>query len=69
MLPLFLKEINRRIDTLSRYISEQSQNISALNPHISHFVNTFNSSSDGNREIKKKFDHFALNIAVDSILS
>ena len=57
MLPLFLKEINRRIDkdTLSRHISEQSQTISALNPHI-HFssIKTFNSSSEGNSEIKKK---------------
>ena len=58
MLRLFLKEINRRIDkdTLSRHISEQSQNISALNPHI-HFslIYTLNSSnSEGNSEIQKK---------------
>ena len=57
MLLLFLKEINRRIDkdTLSRHISEQSQNMSALNPHI-HFslIYTLTSSSEGNSEIPKK---------------
>ena len=57
MLLLFLKEINRRIDkdTLSRHISEQSQNMSALHPHI-HFslIYTLTSSSEGNSEIPKK---------------
>ena len=62
MLPLFRKEINRRIDedTLSRHISEQSQNISALNclnPHIYlALIYTLNSSSEGNSDIQKQKD-------------
>ena len=57
MLLLFRKEINRRIDedTLSSHISEQSQNISALNPHIYlALIYTLNSSSEGNSETQKK---------------